>query len=239
VGRNSFLAGFTAFAMIALFLSCFGFFAHGQSETTFTPTDTFEITVNNSTISFAVNGTYEQANLENGSWSFVNLRLINSQNSEKLHLKVSAKDSKVAINSCQIYNSTFAGERVKGARLRYTGVGRGVQVFNMDIDPKGGGWEVISNGSYMGKNDGWHLSSDGTLTVTGATANVTLIYYGFPESFRESGDGFNQPILKQHSIVIITTIAVAITIIPVVATRTRKTELKELDSENGNAYKQG
>ena len=228
MGRNSFLTGATAFAIIALLLPCFSFVAHGQSETTFTPTDTFEITVNNSAISFAFNGTYEQANLENGSWSFVNLRLINSQNSGKLNLKVSAKDSKVAINSYQIYNSTFAGERVKGARLRYTVVGRGVQVFNMDIDPKGGGWEVISNGSYMGKNDGWHLSSDGTLTVTGATANVTLIYYGFPESFRESGDSFNQPILKQHSIVIITTIAVAITIILVVATRTRKNELKEL-----------
>ena len=54
MGRNSFLASVIAFAMIAPFLSCFCFFAQGQSETAFTPTDTFEIPVNNSTISFAV-----------------------------------------------------------------------------------------------------------------------------------------------------------------------------------------
>ena len=224
MGRNSFLTSATAFAIIALLLPCFSFFAHGQSETTFTPTDTFEITVNNSTISFAVNGTYEQANLENGSWSFVNLRLMNSRNPTKLNLKVSAKDSKVTITSCQIYNITLAGERAKGAILRYTVVGQGVQVFNVGIDPKGGDWDVISNGVYMGKNDEWYLSPDGTLTVTGATANVTLIYYGFPYSLQEGGDSLNQSILKQHSIVIITTIAVAITTILVAATRTRKTE---------------
>jgi hypothetical protein len=235
MGRNSFLAGVIAFVMIALFLSCFGVFANGQSETVFTQTDTFKIPVNNSTIIFAVNGTYEQASLENGTWSFVNLRLINSQNSENLDLKVSAKDSKVTIVSCQIYNGTFAGERARGARLRYTVVGRGVQVFYLGIDPKGGDWGVNFNGIYMGKNDGWHLSPDGTLTVTGATANVTLIYYGFPDSFREGEANFNQSILKQHSIVIVTTIAAAIIIILAVATRTRKTEATKLDSENRKA----
>ena len=235
MGRNSFLASVIAFAMIAPFLSCFCFFAQGQSETAFTPTDTFEIPVNNSTISFAVNGTYEQASLDNGTWSFVNLRLINSQNSENLNLEVSAKDSKVTIASCQIYNGTFAGERARGARLRYTVVGKGVQVFYWGIDPKGGDWGVIFNGIYVGKNDGWYLSPDGTLTVTGATANVTLIYYGFPDSFREGEDGFNQPILKQHSIVIVTTIAATIIIILAVATRTRKTESTKLDSENRKA----
>jgi hypothetical protein len=239
MGRNSFLAGAIAFVIIALFVSCFGFFAHGQSETAFTSTDAFEIPVNNSVISFAVNGTYEQARLGNGTWSFVNLRLNNSQNSENLDLKVSAKDSKVRILSCQIYNGTFAGERTRGARLRYTVVGQGVQVFYLGIDPKGGDWGVTFNGIYMGKNDGWSLSPDGTLTVTGATANVTLTYYGFPNSFREDEDGFNQPILKQHSIVIVITIVVAITIILAVAVRTRKTEPRELDSENGKTYKQG
>src|SRR3990170_2512365 len=209
MGRNSFLAGVIAFAMIALFLSCFGFFAHGISQTAFAPTDRFDIPVNNSSISFAFAGTYEQASLENGVWSFVNLRFNNSQSAEKLSLKVSAKNSEVRITLCQIYNSTFGGAGVRGARLRYTVVGQGIQVFDLGLDPKGGDWGVVFNGIYMGENDGWSLSPDGTLTVTGATGNVTLSYYGFPGSFGGGGEGFNEPILKQHSVVIITTVAVA------------------------------
>jgi len=213
-----------AFTIIVLSLSCFGFFARGQSETAFTPTDKFDIPVNNSSISFAVNGTYEQASLENGAWSFLNLRLSNSQTAEKLSLEVSAKDSKVTINSCQINNNTFAGAIVRAARLRYTVVGQGTQVFDLGLDQKGGAWGVIFNGIYMGENDGWSLSPDGTLTVTGATANVTLSYYGFPGSFGGGGDGFNEPILKQHSVVIITTVAVATAVLLALVIKTRKRE---------------
>src|SRR4030066_974417 len=94
ISRNPISVVIIAFPIIVLSLSLFGFLAHGQSETAFTPTDKFDIPVNNSSISFAVNGTYEQASLENGSWSFLNLRLNNSQTPEKLGLNVSAKDTK-------------------------------------------------------------------------------------------------------------------------------------------------
>src|SRR3990170_542687 len=224
IGRNSISVVIIAFTIIVLSLSCFGFFARGQSETAFTPTDKFDIPVNNSSISCAVNGTYEQASLENGAWSFLNLRLSNSQTAEKLSLEVSAKDSKVTINSCQINNNTFAGAIVRAARLRYTVVGQGTQVFDLGLDQKGGAWGVIFNGIYMGENDGWSLSPDGTLTVTGATANVTLSYYGFPGSFGGGGDGFNEPILKQHSVVIITTVAVATAVLLALVIKTRKRE---------------
>jgi hypothetical protein len=225
IGRNSISVVIIAFPILVLSLSCFGFFAHGQSETVFTSTDKFDIPVNNSSIRFAVDGTYEQASLENGSWSFLNLRLNNSQRgAEELNLKVSAKDAKVTINSCQINNSTFGGAIVKGARLRYTVVGQGIQVFDLGLDPKGGDWNVIFNGVYMGKNDGWSLSPYGTLTVTGATANVTLSYYGFPVSSGGSGDGFNESILTQHSVVIITIVVVAIAVLLAIVIKTRKRE---------------
>jgi hypothetical protein len=100
-----------------LSLSCFGFFAHGQYETVITPTDKFDISVNNSSVSFAVDGTYEQASLENGVWSFVNLGLSNFQSAEKLNLKVSAYDSsddypaKSAIAPSQVQES---GEQDSG-----------------------------------------------------------------------------------------------------------------------------
>ena len=203
---------FTKIAALLLISSVYPWLclsAQAQTVTAFTPTDRFDIPDYNGTIRFAVNGTYTEASRESGTWSFVNLRLSNSQSAEKLGLKVSAKDSKVTIASCQINNSTFGGAIVRGARLRYTVVGQGTQVFDLGLDPKGGDWNVIFNGIYKGENDGWSLSPDGTLTVTGATANVTISYYGFPGSFGGNGDGFNEPILKQHSVVIITTVAVA------------------------------
>ena len=226
MGRNSFLEGAIAFAMIALFLSCFGFSACGQSETAFIPTDKFDILGNNSSISFAVNGTYEQASLENGVWSFVNLRFNNSQSAEKLSLKVSAKNSIVIITSYLNYNSTFAGERARGARLRYNVIGQGTQVFDLGLDTEGGDWGVNLNGVWIGKNQGWSLSPNGTLTVAGATGNVTLSYYGFPGFFGDDADGFDQPFLNQHSLVIITTFVVVTIVLLAVAVRARRKELK-------------
>lgn len=188
----------------------------GETKTFFTPTDNFKIEMKNSSISFAVNGTYQQANLINGTWNFENLQLVNSP---KIDLKVSARDSKVTIASCRTYNVTFAGERVREIRLRYTVVGQGIQTLNFGIPPNEGDWGVIFNDTYMDKNDGWKISPDGTLTVMGATANVTLAYYGFPESFRDNSGGLYQSILKQHSVLITTTIAVVIIIILAAAIR--------------------
>ena len=211
-----------AFPIIVLSLSCFGFFARGQSETAFTPADKFDIPVNNGSISFAVNGNYEQANLENNAWSFGNLRLNNSQTTAKLNLKVSSKDSDVTITSCEITNNTFGGALVRNARIRYTVIGQGIQVFYLGLDPKGGDWNVVFNGVYMGKNDGWSLSPDGTLTVTEAPGNVTLSFYGFPGSFGGGGEGFNESFLTQHHVVIITTVAVATTVLLATVIKTRK-----------------
>jgi hypothetical protein len=222
MGRISFLAGVTAFAMVALFLSCFDFFAHGQSEIGFSPTNRFVIPANNSSISFAVDGTYEQAYLENGMWSFVNLRFDNSQSAEKLSLKVSAEESNVTITSCLIYNSTFAEGLTKAARLRYEVVGQGKQVFDLGLDPKRGDWNVIVNGVYIGKNHGWTLFPDGTLTVAEATGNVTLSYYGFPGSFGDSTNGFSEQFLNKHSAIIFTAIVFVAIVLFALAFKAKK-----------------
>jgi hypothetical protein len=209
------------FFMIVLLFSYFDFFVSGLPETVFTTTEKFDFPANNGSLSFATDGSYEKAIFENSVWSFLNLDLNNSQSFDKISFQVSVEDSKVTIISCRIYNSTFVGERVRNARLSYTVIGHGKQVFNLDLDPKGGDWQVILNGIYKGKNDGWSLSNDGSVSITRATSNVTLVYYGFPDSFRDSTNGFNQ-IINLHSVLIATTFFVSITVLLATFIKKRK-----------------
>ena len=224
-GLNIVLVWVIGFAMIFLFLSSFGCFAIGQPETTFTTTEKFDFPANNGSISFAADGIYEKAIFENSVWSFLNLRLNNSQSVDKISFQVSVEDSKVTITSCRIYNSTFIGERDRVARLRYTVIGHGKQVFNLGLDPKGGDWQIILNDIYKGKNDGWNLSTDGSVSITGATANVTLSYYGFPGSFLDSTNEFNQ-IFDLHSMLIITIFFVSTIVLLATFIRKRKKRVK-------------
>ncbi|MEJ2242888.1 MAG: hypothetical protein P8Y18_12235 [Candidatus Bathyarchaeota archaeon] len=178
---------------------------YAENEYTFTPDTWFEIKSNNSSIRFSTNGTYEKAILENGKWTFYNLHFINSQNREKINLTVSAINCQVAINFYIVYNRTFDGEPTKSAILRYTVNGLGTQIFNLDLDPKKGELDAILNGEWVGKNHGWTHSSDGTFTITGATENVTLLYYGYPQSFVNNTDFF-----ANHSVILTSTFSFGI-----------------------------
>jgi hypothetical protein len=182
--------------------------AQTQTDTTFTPTNKFNIPLSNGSISFSTNGTYERATLENSTWNFVNLRLNNSQRPEKLSLRVSVQDSNITITSFQIFSATATG-----LRLRFTVLGQGKQTFNFGVIPKGGDLAISFNGVFMDQNNGWYLSPDGTLTVTQAAKNVSITYYTVPNAFGNSRNGSTQPFYQQHSAAIITAIAVTITVI--------------------------
>jgi hypothetical protein len=203
------------------------FSAFCQTEVDFTPSTEFFIPANNGSISFAVNGTYELAYLENGFWNFLNLRLSNTVMDGTVNLKVSAKDSSIRITSCQIYNSTFAGSKVMNARLRYAVSGNGKQSFNLGLASDGGDWSVIVNGEFIGKNRGWSLLPDGTLTVTNIVENVTLAYYGFPISYVESENGSTQSFLNEHSVAITTIVVGAITSVVAITIYTKNKKRME------------
>lgn len=123
------------------------------------------------------------------------------------NLKVSAQDSNVIIRSCQTFNTTFAG-----ARIRYYVEGQGKQIFNIGALPKGGEWSVSFNGVFIGENDGWSVSRDGTVIVTGANSNsnVTIAYYTFLGSYADSS---NLPIYQGHSVAIVTAVAIGIAVV--------------------------
>jgi len=220
INRNTILTGIAAILMSALVLSWICSIAQAQTDTSFKPTDKFEIPANNSTINFATSGTYTQASLENNTWNFVDLRLNNSQRPEKLILRVSAQDSNVRIRSYLITNTTTLG----GIRLRYNVTGRGTQTFNFGFIPKGGEWDIVFNRMAKAQNDGWRISPDATLTITGATANVSITYYGLPADYVDIA---SQPVYQQRSIAIITALAVVITVTLAALIRKNKEPLNQ------------
>ena len=221
INRNTILTGIAAILMIALVLPWICFTAKAQTDTTFTPTDKFNIPANNSTINFATWGTYVRASLENDTWNFVDLRLNNSDGWEKQTLRVSAQDSNVTILSYSSPHTTFGT-----TRLGYIVTGQGTQTFKFGLNPKRGEWNVTFNGKSMGKNDGWCVSPDArVLTITGATSYVTISHSGLPDSFGDNGNSSNQPIYQQHSVVIITAVAVTITVFLTAAIRRKNKEL--------------
>ena len=69
----------------------------------------------------------------------------------------------------------------------------------------------------MGKNHGWTHSSEGTFTITGATENVTLLYYGYPQSFVNTTDFF-----ADHSVILTSTFSFGIIMLLAIYINKRK-----------------
>jgi len=159
--------------------------AHAASTTNFSPTDTFAIPENNSTIAFAYNGSYETATLVNSTWVFTNLQLTPSNltsNDDALsnspnngNLSITAQDSNVTITSFDrllipdpSYYLNNTGEWLTPGWLNYTVEGVGNQTveiqfgaFNETAIGVGtqtwpvGVFAVFIDGRSAKYNDGW------------------------------------------------------------------------------------
>jgi hypothetical protein len=192
--------------MVSL-LQFFFSYTIAQPEITFTTTDKFEIHANNSSISFGFHGTYTKAYFEDNMWNFENLRSINSKETEKYNLKVSATDSHINITSYRIYNRVYVGENTTRARLVYRVNGYGTQTFILELDPSNGAFGVVIDGIFESLNHGWKLSPEGNPIVTGAKEYASVSYYGYPPSYINRTDG-----LEEHYVILTSTVFVAIII---------------------------
>jgi hypothetical protein len=190
--------------------------AQAENDVNFTSKDTFSIPASNGFISFAVNGTYTSASLDNDVWTFVNLQLDNLQRLDKLG--VSAQNSNVTIIAYSMFDTRFRGFR--GALLSYKVEGQGKQSFNIGVPLEPGEWSVLLGEEFKSEGDGWSVAPDATVTVTAAKSNVTIFYFGFPESFNPDA---NQPFYIEHSVAIAVTAALAITVTFALAVK-RKTQ---------------
>jgi len=206
---NPVQSGLTAVIIVALVFSCFYSFSQAQARQVFTPSDKFSIPQLNGTISFAFNGSFSSAKLENDTWVFNDLRFNISR--PLGNLKVSSENSNMTIYSYQANN--FFGRSVF---LRCNVNGVGTQMVNLGLNvskpTSPSEWTVTilgpdGNTVFLAENEGWKLLPDDTMVVTGITGNLSIVHYNFGVNING-----NLPFYQAHSIAIITGIVLAITV---------------------------
>jgi len=183
-----------------------------QNATAFLPADKFSIPERHGSISFAVNGSYSSAVLENNTWIFNDLTLNSSAYSGTL--KISAQGSNITITEFRPFTA-FSRSQV----VRYIAEGEGVQTVNFDInyatDPRE--WSVtLSRTVYLNEGENWHLLPDDTVVVTGQSGNVSVAHYKL-----DIPDDSGLPFYQQHSVALATIAVVAATVLAAVLIRVK------------------
>ncbi len=206
IKSTSGVAAITVFLLLCVFPN-----TQAQTSVTFSPADKFDIPVLDGAVSFAVNGSYSTAVFENNTWVFTDLQLNGSQMLRDF--RISTQNSNVTIFSFLINNgTTFQSER-----LRFKVDGHGEQILNFGLfsgqreSISTAEWTVVfGNHTVVSEGDGWNLLPDGTVAVTGATENVSVIHYNFLNSY---GNNSKLPFYQQHSVAIATAISTGVVII--------------------------
>ena len=184
--------------------------AQAQTAASFTHDTPFSIPDCNGTIYFAVNGSYAQAKLENSTWVFSDLQLTNAPPVASL---------RVCTKNCNITIITFSGfitSQNSGA-LRYNVTSPGIQTFNFGLSPAfslnpkyhdlivGIDSDLTQNNNYNPEGSGWAFAEDGTITVTGATADAFIFYRDYSSQFVND----NLPFYQSHPVLIASLVLVA------------------------------
>ncbi len=201
------LIGLAAAVIIVLVFPTLCPDAKAQDITTFTPQDKFSIPELNGSISFALNGSYSSATLENGTWNFNNLSINNSQ--PLGNLKISVENSNITIWSFRSLIFRISGQ------LRYNVQGIGSQTINLGLNSTQpthpSEWTVIvpsvtvPNTVFLAEGDHWNLLPDDSVVVYGLTGNVSVSHYGF-----NIPNTSNLPFYEQHSVIITTASLIAV-----------------------------
>ena len=215
MGRISFGKFSSVIALIAtvFFVSLICAGVQAQEGVNFTSSDKFAIPANDGTISFAQNGSYATANLQNNFWVFTELRLNGSM--PLANLKISTENSELIVTSYRTRNGTVPRES-----LSYRIAGEGRVMVNLGLSDKGlwngGDWSVTKRQTnstlFPAQGQDWNIGNDGTITVYELTGNMTITHYFFE---RTVGNVSNLPFYEQHSVAI--EVAIAVTIVVMVA----------------------
>ncbi len=209
----SILSGLAAVFLIAFFSS-----ASAQSPTptitTFTSGQQFPIPQLHGSVSFAINGSYSSATLENNTWIFRDLRLNDSQRLGTL--KFSTENSNTTIIAYRTYGTTFGGS----GGLTYYAEGAGKQTLNLGFNKTDvTQWSVIVNDNvFLAVDQGWKFLPDNTLVIEGQTGVVSVIRFGFGNPYDDS----DQPFYMRHSIMIVTVAVLAVVAALAVVVRRRR-----------------
>jgi hypothetical protein len=206
-------AGIAVILILVLMFFAFWPRALAQTSVTFASVDVFSVPELNGVIRFSVNGSCSDAQLENNTWIFKDLRLNNSQPLGTL--TISAQNSNVTVYSFRAQNLSGSS-----AILRYGVAGQGKQVVNLGLNvsrsTNSGEWSVVKNGGFLAEGREWELLPDNTVVVTGVVGNVSITHYNY--NIPNTG---NLPFYEQHSIAITVAVLIAITVTVALAIRVK------------------
>jgi len=201
-----------------------------QTDTTFfTPSTQFGIPDFDGSVSFAVNGSYSTATLENNVWTFTNLHLNGSLLLK--NFQISAQNSNATILYYVAINNTAFD--LKSLVLAYTVEGKGTQILNLGFGPVTGDlnakyeWIVTGNNTvFLNEGAAWSVSNNQVMTVNDETGDVTLAHFIFSNTVIPKS---NLPFYQQHSVAIAVTTAVALVVVVAVLIKV-KTKEKPVES---------
>ncbi len=189
-------------AVMVLLMLCPSVFA--QTGHMFTPQDRF-IFADNSSMSFSTDGYFDSATFDGNSWGFVNLVANASMPYSRLNVTVSGSGADFTVTYCRRFNTTL-----NGVIVRYVVNGSsGIQVFDFGFKSSEGSWTVSFNQNLVAQADGWSVSDNSKVTVTGATGNVTVMYFSYSNLFE---DDSNKPFLERHSVIVGSSVALVATV---------------------------
>lgn len=182
-----------------------GNIASAQTSTAFTAATPFSIPACNSTLFFALDGTYSQAVLVNGTWVFKGLSFSNSVSLNSFN--VSAHDCNVTLYFSGIFRGYLQAQ--DSGLLQYNTTGSGMQRFNFGLSPNFAAnpkyrdlmvrfsSEFFTNSSEVARmGEGWQLSPDGTITVTGVVNGASIFYVDYSNMYNDT----SQPFYVQHAV---------------------------------------
>ena len=206
---------------------------YGRASCDFTSEDTFAIPEQNSSINFAFDGTYVFSNLNNNVWRFQNLIKNDHSftNSPKWYFSISARDCNVVITN---HYPPKVSNGVEGI-INYTVTGIGTQSIDNNYDSLGSfdemNYTVYVDGVKRDENEGWTVTDDGWLTISGATSNVTILYHQIiPEWIRDAPepgggliDDHDEDVITRASNVILIMLVI-VTIIGIILFISRKSK---------------
>ena len=183
--RKALLKNAPLICALVLFVSTSLLPVHAQNTTNafppttnvnFTSATQFQIPSYNSTVVFSSGGSYANASFDSGSWNFNGL-FVNDGTSALpnfmgVGFSVSARNCKVTITHLDALNvipPPFPGQ------LDYNVSSVGTQAFNLHYgNLRLVNWTVYIDGAARAIGDGWSVSPDGWLNVTGATSNASI-----------------------------------------------------------------
>ena len=192
--------------IICQLLSFFVIRVNCQTETPFTTDDSFALPSSNGSVRFASNGAFENAYVENNTWFFEGLNFsVDVYQAQKLNLSVSATDCDMTISPFFVLSRSSQEDEVTRIFFRYSVEGQGTQSVNLGFDLQQGQIEAILDGEWIELNHGWTRSPDGTVTVSAPVGNVTISFYGYPQSYLREPDLF-----EDHYVVLGSTFSLAV-----------------------------